>query len=129
MLAPAMTSATASLRKECGMRWRNHSVPLQAAQGGMRSAGRAQEADGVARDHQVLVGRHHPRRGRRALRRETRASALVRLLVQLDPEPARVAADALPDRARVLADAAGEDERVEASEGRGHRAELAADAV
>ena len=49
--------------------------------------------------------------------------------VELDAEPGRLPAHPLADRRRVLADAGGEDDRVEAAERRGERAELAADPV
>ena len=51
------------------------------------------------------------------------------VLVELQPEPARVATDAGADRNGVLADAAGEHHGVEPAERRRERAELAADAV
>ena len=60
---------------------------------------------------------------------DARAALRVRLRVELDAEPGRLPADALADRRRVLADAGGEDDRVEAAERGGERAELAADPV
>ena len=53
----------------------------------------------VARDHQLLVGRDHPRRHPARRRADARAAVGVGRGVELDAEPGRVAADALADRA------------------------------
>ena len=54
---------------------------------------------------------------------------LVGCLVQLDAEPCRAAADPCPDLGGVLANSSGEHQRVEPTEGRCQRAQLAADAI
>src|SRR5512144_2588601 len=93
----------------------------------LRSAG--EDARGVARDHQLLVGGDDPRRYRALRRRYARAVRAVRGAVELDAEPRGIAADALAQAPAVLADARGEDDRVEPAERGGERAQLAPDAV
>ena len=62
--------------------------------------------------------------------REIRGPPLaIRVRVQVDAEPRRRVADPAADLGRVLADAGGEDERVDAAEHRGERADLLGGAV
>src|SRR5438105_2029698 len=83
----------------------------------------------MPRDHELLVGRKSPDRHPTMLPADAGAAGGIRGSVDLEPEPCRLRAYPRPDFGRMLADAAGEDERVEATERGGERAELANDAV
>ena len=80
-----------------------------------------EHAPRVARDHELFVGRNHPRAGRARRLCDARTAACVRVVVDLDAEPARVPADRGPHARRVLADASGENDRIEAGKRRGER--------
>ena len=74
--------------------------------GSGRVAPRREQLARVARDHQLLVGRDHPRGGTRLLAVLMRGPPGARSpRVELDAEPRGVAADALAHRRGVLADA------------------------
>ena len=80
-------------------------------------------------DHEFLVRRDDPRRNPAVAPADARSPGLVGRLVQLDAEPCGIAADPCSDRGGVLANSRGEHQRVEPAQGRGQRAQLAADAV
>src|SRR5580698_4963767 len=66
-------------------------------------------AKGVARNQQLLIGRHHPDGNlRSADLARLPVVPLVRLRIDGDPEIAQAFADLCPDQRRVFADAAGE---------------------
>src|SRR6266545_6819472 len=88
-----------------------------------------QHALRVSRDHELLVGRHHPRAHAAPPHADPWPSPRIGRRVQLDREPCCVPADSFADRHRVLADSAGEHDRVEPAERGRERAELPPDAV
>src|SRR5262247_921195 len=92
-------------------------------------SGAGEDGFDMAGDHQLLVGRHDPRGDLRGVGRDAGGPPRVGGLVERDAEPGRVAADARAQLGVVLADAGGDDDRVEAAERRGERAELAPDAM
>src|SRR5262249_53589553 len=74
-------------------------------------------------------GRDDPRRHARSFAADSRPSACVRVVVELEPKPGRVAAHPGPDRGGMLADPSREHERVEPAERRGERAKLTSDSI
>ncbi len=94
-----------------------------------RSNVSADQAPGVARDHQLLVGRNHPYWNAAACRADARPGGLIGGRIELDPEPGGIAANALADRCCVFADAAGEHQRIEAAERRCERTKFASYAI
>ena len=89
----------------------------------------ADDGERVAGDHQLLVGRDHPRRRGAAPGADAGPAPLVGDFIEAEPEPRRIPAHTRTDRRGVLADPAGEHEGVEAAESGGERAELAADSI
>src|SRR5262245_7108214 len=79
---------------------------------------------GVPRDHELLVGRDHPRRHAAARRADSRAALRVRAAVELHAEPRGRGAAPLADLGRALADAGREHECVDAAEHGRERADL-----
>src|SRR5215475_9666142 len=74
------------------------------------------QSPGVACDHQVLVGRDHPGGGRGVRDRKARTAFGIRLFVENDAEPTRVATDAGADLGGMLADPGSENERIDTAE-------------
>src|SRR4029453_5559332 len=92
-------------------------------------SGDSQQLAGMARDHQLFVGRDHPG-GHGAPRvGNARPPGGVPPRVDLDAEPGGGRADARADLRGVLADAGGEDQRVDAAEHSGQRPDLLGRAV
>src|SRR5260221_13370531 len=83
----------------------------------------------MARDHQLLVSRDGPGGDPAFGRADPGGAGIVRRIIELQTEPCRRAADRTADRRAVLADAGREDDRVEAAERGGERADLPADPV
>src|SRR5262245_8238235 len=85
----------------------------------------------MPRDHQLFVGGDHPGcdAARRAAYLRSAARAGVGVGLERETEPGGVGADPRAQARTVLADAGGEYDRIEATERRGERAELAADAI
>jgi hypothetical protein len=76
------------------------------------ASGRANEAQRMARDHQIFIGRDHPR-GRSATGLgQAWAAGLVRALVDVQAKPCRLSADPAANLRRVFADAGGKHQRM-----------------
>ena len=132
---PSRSRRRSSARWRC--RRRAPCCPCSARAGNVQSSSStsfqsgAEHAPRVARDHQLLVGRDHPRRRRGS------SAVLMRGPLRCVRARRRARRRATPHRAQtrsrrrgaVLADAGGEHDRVEPAERRRERAELAPDPV
>ena len=91
---------------------------LHGGEGHARISGvSATSGEGVAGDHQLLVGRDDEEGDAARRGRDAERAGLVGGGVELGAEPGEPLGDAGADRGGVLADAGGEDEGVEAAEG------------
>src|SRR4030095_17171070 len=78
----------------------------------------------MPRDHELFVGRNHPRRDATRRRADPTWTAIICLGIELHAEPGGVAAHALAQTAAVLADAGREYDRAQAAQRGGERAAL-----
>src|SRR5215470_3437830 len=83
----------------------------------------------VARDHQLLVRGNRPRGDAARSGAYAWTAGVVRCPIELHPEPPRIPAHALAQRRAVLADSRSEHDRIESTQRRGERTQLAADAI
>ena len=101
---------------------------LRARYGAIPGSWSPEEPPRVPGDHQLFVGRDHPR-GNPASGLEIRGLAALAAAVQLDAEPRAGRADAPPDLGRVLAYAGGEHQAVDAAQHRRERPDLPGRAI
>src|SRR5213592_3634950 len=83
----------------------------------------------VARDHQLFVGRNDPRGNTARVGADPYCVTGVRVGIELNAEPRRVAAYTFANRPAVLADPRGEDNGVQTAERSGQRAQLTRDSI
>jgi len=83
----------------------------------------------MARDHQVLIGRHHPHRHGRASPRYERTASRISFFVQCNSDPTGLPAYPRTYLGGILSDASGKDEGIETLECCDERAQLAANPI
>src|SRR5260370_16100465 len=83
-----------------------------------------EHASGMARDHQVFIGRDDPDRYLGARLGEARSSSGVGCLVEFNAYPTSVATDARTDGSCIFTDAASENQGIEATQGGDQRTQF-----